>query len=615
MDVIWVNGRRLGEDKADGGGNGARACVRLAGKFWWTMDSPPSPPVPGPRWRAFAAWLALAVAVAVVYRGVERHRFVNFDDPMYLYENGHVTQGLTDEALGWAWTNKDTLQWQPVAWMAHLLVSETAGMQPAPHLLANLLLHALNAGLLFALLRTLTGAPGRSFAVALLFALHPVNVETAAWASQLKSTLSTAFGLGALLAYARTARRGGGFSPGALGLLLLSLLAKPMLVAFPVLLALLDFWPLQRLPATRGTGARKAWGRWLLEKAPYLLVAGVIALVTAMPWGAHPEMATVHGPDWQRLAAVPVNYVRYLGLLFWPADLAVLYPEKLDYPPLMQIGALLLLLGVTFAAWRLRSRQPALLVGWGWFLFTLFPVSGIVQLGPQWIADRYLYVPGIGLLLTVGWLAAAALENRGRPWQPVLAGLAAVACGWLAHTQAGYWENSLTLWQHAAAVTPPSATGHINLGNALLEAGRYPEAEAELAAAVALGPNDPRPYLNLAIIARQRGAPARAMDLLRHALALAPKDARIYSNLGSLLDDRGEKAEARSLLEKAVQLRPDLAEARINLGVLLAQAGDLDGALANFETAARLKPGDPAVIRNLQLVRRQIAARAAGTAR
>ncbi len=573
------------------------------------MDSPPSPPAPGSRRLALAAWLALAVAIAVVYRGVERHRFVNFDDPMYLYENGHVSAGLTAEGLRWAWTNKDTLQWQPVAWMAHMFVSGTAGMQPAPHLLANLLLHALNAGLLFALLRALTGAPGRSFAVALLFALHPVNVETAAWASQLKSTLSTAFGLGALLAYARSARRGGGFSPGALGLLLLSLLAKPMLVAFPVLLALVDFWPLRRLPAARGPGAPAAWGRWLLEKAPYLVAVAAIALVTALPWGAHPEMNTVHGPDWPRLAAVPCNYVRYLGLLFWPARLAVLYPENLDYPRLQVAGALLLLLGVTFAAWRLRRRQPALLVGWGWFLFTLFPVSGIVQLGPQGIADRYLYVPGIGLLLAAVWLAADALGGRARFWPPVLTGLAAVVCGGLAHTQAGYWENSLTLWTRAAAVTPPSAVRHVNLGNALLDAGRDAEAETEFAAAIALAASDPRPYVNLAIIARRRGDPVRAVALLRHALALAPKDARIYSNLGSLLDDLGEKREARSLLEKAVELRPDLAEARINLGVLLASAGDLDRALACFEAAARLKPGDPAVEQNLQLVRRQLAAR------
>lgn len=571
------------------------------------MEPPPPNPAPGAAWRTVVVWLALALAVAAVYHGVARHRFVNFDDPMYLFENGHVTPGLTADGVRWAWTNKDTLQWQPVTWLAHMLVSEAAGMQPAPHLLANLLLHALNAGLLFLLLRTLTGAPGRSLVVALLFAVHPVNVETAAWASQLKSTLSTAFCLAGLLAYARAARRGGGFSLGALVALVLSLLAKPMMITFPVLLVLLDFWPLQRLPAARGPVP--AWGRWLLEKIPFLVVAGVIALVTALPWGTHPEMATVHGVEWPRLAALSCNYVRYLGLVFWPANLAVLYPENINYPPLAEAGALGLLLAITAAAWLRRQRQPALLVGWGWFLFTLFPVSGIVQLGPQGIADRYLYVPAIGLLLAVVWLVADALLGRGRVLAPVLAGAAVAAGGVLAYSQVGYWENSLTLWRHAAAVTAPSATEHINLGNALLGAGRDAEAAAELAAAVPLGPDDPRPYVNLAVIAQRRGDAPEAVGLLRHALALAPKDARIYSNLGSLLDDRGEKTEARALLEKSVQLRPDLVEARINLGVLLAQAGELDAALASFEAAARLKPGDPAVTRNLQLVRAQLAAR------
>ncbi|HRG56536.1 MAG TPA: tetratricopeptide repeat protein, partial [Lacunisphaera sp.] len=342
------------------------------------------------------------------------------------------------------------------------------------------------------------------------------------------------------------------------------------------------------------------------ENLPYAVVAGVIVLVTALPWGAHPEMATVHGVEWPRLAALPCQYFRYLGLVFWPADLAVLYPEKLDYPPLLEVGALLLLLAITSAAWRWRGRHPALLVGWAWFGLSLFPVSGIVQLGPQGIADRYLYVPGIGLLVAVVWLVADVLPAR---WPARVAGVAAAACIWLAQEQAGHWENSLTLWSHASAVTAPSAIRHINLGNALMLAGRDAEAEARLAAAISLAPRDPRPLVNLAVIAQRHGDAAKAVGLLRQARALAPADARICSNLGSLLDDRGEKAEGRALLETAVQLNPALVEARINLGVVLAQAGELDAALASFEAAARLKPGDPAVMHNLELVRGQIAAR------
>ncbi|MDI1318724.1 MAG: tetratricopeptide repeat protein, partial [bacterium] len=543
------------------------------------MEPPPTNPAARIRGRAVVAWLALVLAVAVVYHGIGRHRFVNFDDPVYLFENGHVTPGLTADGVVWAFTNKETGLWQPSVWIAHMLVSELAGMQPAPHLMTNLLLHALNAGLLFLLLRTLTGVTGRSFVVALLFAVHPANVEAVAWASQLKSTLSTAFFLFGLLAYAREARRGGGVSFVALLALLLSLLAKPMLVSFPLLLVLMDFWPLQRLPAERGRMAGAAWGRWLVGKLPFVLLVGVIAILTVVPWDLSPEMPVVHGPEWARVAALPLNYLSYVGCFFWPAGLAVLYPERLDYPPLVEVGALLLMLVISAVVWRRRKPQPALLVGWSWFLITLVPVSGIVQLGPHGLADRYLYVPGIGLLIAAVWLVADALAGQWRGWQPVLAGFAVMISGGLAHRQVSYWENSLTLWQHAAAVTRPSYVRHVNLGNALLEAGREPEAEAEFVAAINLQGNNPRPYVNLAVIAQRRGDLAKAVALLRQARALAPADARIYSNLGSLLDDRGEKTEARALLEKAVRLRPDLLEARINLGVLLARAGNLDEAL------------------------------------
>jgi Flp pilus assembly protein TadD len=274
-----------------------------------------------------------------------------------------------------------------------------------------------------------------------------------------------------------------------------------------------------------------------------------------------------------------------------------------------------LLAGISLLAWRSRRSCPALAFGWGWFMVTTLPVSGILVIGPHDWADRYLYVPGMGLLVAVVWLVDGWAGATARRWPVALLGATVALFAALTFVQVGYWRDSLTLWRHAAAVTPPSAVRHVNLGNALLVAGRHPEAETEFAAAIALAGNDPRPYVNLAVIARERGDPARAVALLRHALALAPRDARICSNLGSLLDDLGEKAEARSLLEKAVALRPELVEAQINLGVLLAQAGELDRALACFEAAARLKPDDPAVARNLELVRRQLAAQPAGSSR
>lgn len=551
------------------------------------------------------AWLALTVVIGAIYGGVGGHQFVNFDDPMFLYENNHVRAGLTAEGLRWAWTNKDAVLWQPVAWMGHMLVSALGGMRPAPHLLVNLALHALNAGLLFSVLRVLTGRPGRSFAVALLFAVHPVNVETAAWASQLKSTLSTFFFLLGLLAYAREGEPGGRGRFGVLLAFALSLLAKPMMLFFPVVLALLDFWPLRRLPAA---GDRAGWSRWLGGKLPYLILAGVLLGMTLLPWTAPAaaDVAPMQAPDWARLRAVPCNYVGYLGLMAWPVDLAVLYPERLDHSTWAVIGSGLLLLAVSAWAWHLRFRIPALLFGWAWFLVTMIPASGLLRAGQHGLADRYLYVPGIGLLVALVWPLADLLAARGRWLRPALLAGAALALGGRAHGQVAYWADSVSLWTHAAAVTPPSAVGYVNLGNALLAAGRDREADAEFVAAIAWEGRDPRPYVNRAVIARRQGDNARAIALLRQALTLAQRDARIYSNLGSLLDDVGDKAEARHLLEQAVQLNPGLVEAQINLGVLLAQAGHLEGARACLEAAARLRPDDPAIKHNLQLVLKQL---------
>lgn len=555
-----------------------------------------------------AGWLVLVLAILAVYYGIWEHQFVNFDDPMYLYENAHVTVGLTAESMSWAWTNKDAILWHPLTWLSHQLVSELAGMQPGPHLLVNLALHGLNAGLLFILLRVLTGAAGRSFAVALLFAVHPVNVETAVWASQLKSTLSTCFFLLGLLGYVRHSHRGGdGFSRTALGAMILSLLAKPMVVSFPLLLFLLDFWPLQRLPSFHGQAVLGGWSRWLLAKIPFVLVAGVVVVLVAWPWGAHPEMNTMHGFEWRRIAALPCNYARYLSLLVWPANLAVLYPEALDYSQWAKIGALFLLLGISAATWVLRWRHPALLVGWAWFLFTLLPVSGLVGIGPQGLADRYLYIPGIGLFIAVIWIGADAVPDRWTGLRPLLVGVVAVVCGGLAHGQVHYWRNSLALWQHAAAVTPPSSTLHVNLGNALLTEGRDREAAVEFRAAILMREKDFRPYVNLAIIAQHAGNTGEAINTMRQALALAPTDARILSNLGSLLQDAGQLPAARQFLERAVALQPNLPEAQTNLGVLLAQAGELSRALACFQAAARLKPDDPTMQQNLRLVLQQLA--------
>jgi len=373
-----------------------------------------------------------------------------------------------------------------------------------------------------------------------------------------------------------------------------------MMVTFPLLLALLDYWPLRRLPFT---GAA-AWMRWVLGKLPYMVVAGALALITARPLGAHADLGAIHAFEWSRLTAVPWNYIVYLKMLFWPTNLAVLYPAGHDHPLILEIGSAILLLAISFGVW--RAQRPVLLLGWTWFVLTLVPVSGILRIGPQDLADRYLYLPGVGLLAAVVWGTADAMEGRCHRLRFVAALAVAAVLGALAYVQVRSWKSSLTLWQQAAAVTRPNATMHTNLGNALLEVGRDTEADTEFEAAIKLNKYDPRPYVNQAVIAQRRNDHVKAIALLRQALTLAPEDPRVCSNLGSLLDDMGESVEARQLLEKAVQLRPELAEAWLNLGVLRAKAGELIDARMCFEAATRLKPGDPAAEKNLRLVRNQL---------
>jgi Flp pilus assembly protein TadD len=558
--------------------------------------------------RAIRAWLVAAplLAVALVYHEVPFHDFVNFDDPMFLYENGHVARGFTWEGFVWAWTNKDAVLWHPLAWIGHMAVAETAGMNPAAHLLVNLGLHAANACLLGVLLYRLTGMPWRSLAVAVLFALHPVNVEVAAWASQLKTTSSAFFFLLGVFAYVRGIERGRESGWIVLLLFAVSMLAKPALVFFPAVLVLLDFWPLRRIPA-RGDGP--GWRRWTAGKLPFMILAAVLLSLTMLPWttAAAADVAPMQLPDWRRLGAVPGNYAGFLKLFVWPLDLAVLYPESHDMNPFAVLGAAGLLAAVTVWIWVSRTRRPELLTGWLWFVVLLLPASGVLRAGQHTLADRYLYVPSIGLMIAVVWSISGWLKPRARGLSWFAWVGCAVPLGLLAERQTSYWADSTSLWRRAAAVTPPNEVRHINLGNALLAVGAEREAEAEFRAAIRLEAENPRPYVNLAILEQRRGRTLEAVQLFRQARALAPTDARILSNLGSLLDDLGQQAEARLLLEQATRLNPLLPEAWVNLGVLHAKSGDLGSARGSFEAALRLRPDHPEALRNMGVLLRQMA--------
>ena len=546
-------------------------------------------------------WLWLCVAVLLIYAQVATHEFNNYDDTTYITHNPHVTGGLTLQGVQWAFRENTLGMWHPLTGLSHMLDWQLFGAWAGGHLAGNVVLHALNAGLLFVLLRRMTGAGWPSFAVALLFAVHPLNVESVAWASQRKSTLSGLFFLLTLLAWQRYKSEKSIFAYLlAVGWYALGLMSKPMLVTLPGVLLLLDIWPLHKEKWT----IRSATGL-LIEKVPFAVLALAATVMLLNPRGSSlPGLGLESGFSGQRWIRAVANLAVYLRRLVWPADLAVLYPHRLTVPLLELLGTLAVLGAMTALAW--RGRRP-LLVGWLWFLVMIFPVSGVMPIGPHEQADRYAYLPGIGFFIMVVWLIPPKFWDRPR-WQsgPVIAAVGLVF-GVVSWWQAGFWRNSLTLWSRAVALYPPSVVQQVNYGNALSEAGRNAEAERCFELVAGFAPNDPQAFINLATIRNQRGEKEAAMGLLEQALRADPGNAQAHGMLGSFLHDVGRVAKGRQHLETAIKLDPGLGSAHLNLGVLLAQQGDLSDAERCFETAARLLPGDPAAEQNLALVRRQLA--------
>ena len=472
--------------------------------------------------------LALTLSTLVVYWQVQGHAFVTLDDYQYVVENPHVRHGLTPQGIVWAFTTGYASNWHPLTWLSHMLDCTLYGLNPKGHHLNSLLLHLANTLLLFWVLRRMTAALWRSAFVAALFALHPLHVESVAWVAERKDLLSTLFWMMTVGAYARYVER-----PG-LGRYLLTLLlfafglmAKPMLVTLPFVLLLLDYWPLGR--------RHLAPLRLIREKLPFFALTTISSIITfsvQKSWGA--VISTLPLKD--RIANALVSYVTYIGKTMWPVNLACFYPHPLDTLPRWQVGgSLLLLVGISIFVIRAGRRCPYLPVGWFWYLGTLVPVIGLVQVGAQAMADRYTYIPLIGLFLITAWTAAEVGSKRSRLrmslWVGMLLPFLAVG-SWL---QAQSWRTSVTLFEHALAVTRNNQIAHNNLGNILARQGRFKEASYHLSAAVRLNPN--------------------------HATS--------QNNLGSLFMQQGRLQEAIAHLSKAVQIDPEMQEARFNLRIAL----------------------------------------------
>lgn len=545
-----------------------------------------------------SAWIvsaALALAVAVTYAPVATHGFVNWDDPDYVTNNAMVRQGLTSAGFRWAFTTAHAANWHPLTWLSHMLDVQLFGLDAGSHHVVSVILHIASTLLLFGWLRRTTGTIGRSSFVAALFALHPAHVESVAWVAERKDTLSAVFWMASLWAYTAYVRRPSRTRYSIVFVCIaLGLMAKPMLVTLPFVLLLVDIWPLRRL--TVGWSMRMDWsqlGRRTIEKTPLIALALASSVATFIAQSRGGAVARLDAyPLGLRAANAIVSYIAYIGEAFWPVRLAVVYPPRPMPSPWMLAGAVAILIVISVLAVRWAETRPYVLVGWLWYLGTLVPVIGLVQVGSQPMADRYTYVPLIGLFMMVAWGIHDVLAGRHafRFVAPAGAAVAIVGVAVLAQRQVRYWRDDLTLWSHALAVTNGNARAHNNLANALSDRRRVADAVVHYREAIRIQPNFGEAHSNLANSLAGQGLIDEATREYIVALQYRPTDPFAHNGLGSILDEQGKVAEAIAHYEAALRVAPDMVGARNNLGVALVKQGRVDDAIREFLEAIRVNP-------------------------
>ncbi len=567
-------------------------------------------------WRTTLVCALLSVATLATFWPVVRCDFINLDDHNYVVENPVVQAGLTWKTVAWAFTTGRCGNWHPLTWLSHMLDVQLFGLNPGGHHLTSLLLHTADTLLLFFLLKQMTGALWRSAFVAALFAVHPLHVESVAWVSERKDVLSTFFFLLTLLAYARYVKwpavgirspesevqisglgsNGRGSRPWYLAALVffaLGLMSKPMLVTLPFLLLLLDYWPLQRLELKPQRPKLRTWLPLLMEKLPFFGLAAASCLVT---FAAQKNGGAVTGWDHLSPATRGLNalasYALYLRKTIWPADLAVFYPYSLSGLPELAAESLVVLAGISILVFINLRKRPWLAVGWLWYLGTLVPVIGIVQVGWQSMADRYTYIPLIGIFTGITW----GVADLTMAWPRRKIALATTAlivvgvCVGLTSLQVRQWKNSETVFRHALAVTTDNMLAHIQLGGALAERGKIDEAATHFAEAVRIQPRYWRALGELGFLRMRQGKIEEGMDYCRAALAIKPSYADAHASLGLALAIEGRLPEAVPEYEAACRLDPGSANFRTSLAKVLVRVGKTNEAAGCFQEALKLQP-------------------------
>ncbi|MGD0215512.1 MAG: tetratricopeptide repeat protein [Terriglobales bacterium] len=550
--------------------------------------------MPQPRTAVALLGLLLFLSTLALYYPALQNGFVNYDDPAYVTSNVHVQQGLTARNLAWAFTSTADANWHPLTRISHMLDAQLFGLAPTGHHAQSVLWHALNVVLLFLLLAKTTGYLGRSALVAGLFAVHPLNVESVAWVAERKTVLSTFFWLLALAAYGWYAKRPrvGRYLLVAL-LFALGLMAKPMVITLPFALLLVDFWPLQRFPAT-------PISKLVLEKIPLLALSAGSAAITVYAQRVGGAVGSTQLlPMAMRIKNAIYSYLIYMEKAVWPSGLAVFYPHPEGSLALWKVlGTSALLAAVTALFWHFRERRY-LLVGWFWFLGTLVPVIGIVQVGRQAWADRYAYLPLWGLFVIGVWLASegAARVSLSRAAQVAIAIVVLLGYSVMAHIQIGYWRNSYSLFTHAIQVTDGNPIAEGNLGSALMEMRRPDLAIAHVERAIRLMPTFSTAHYNLGILLQRQNELDGALREYQLALKYGSDGlevAQTHNNLGVLLNQLGRRDDAAAEFTQALALNPLEQNSLLGRGMIEYEERELDAALHDFSRAAQIAPSPQA---------------------
>jgi tetratricopeptide (TPR) repeat protein len=533
----------------------------------------------------------LAVTVWIAFGQTLRHEFINYDDDEYVYENPTVTSGLTLRGIQWAFTHIHAGNWHPLTTISHMLDCQLYGLQPWGHHLTNVLLHTAAAIFLFLALRRLTGTLWPSALVAAIFAIHPLHVESVAWVSERKDVLSGVFFALTLWAYARYAR-GDQPSPGRYEIVLilfaLGLMCKPTLVTVPFVLLLLDYWPLRRFDTVQ------SFRPLVVEKIPLFVLSAASCVVTILA-----QQEAIIGIRQltfaERVANAVVSYLVYLGKTLYPAHLAAVYPYPRDHLPVAQaIPAFLFLLIISATFFLCRRKYPFLLVGWLWFLGMLVPMIGIVQVGQQPWADRYTYLPQIGLCIMAVWGATELLSHWRRQREVAIAIAVVIIAGLLVQSclQTSYWRNSEVLWKQALANTLNNHIAENNLGAYFLTKGRLDEAAVHFREAIRIYPTYPKAHNNLGYVLATKGNWAEAIPFYEAALRSQPAYAKAHNNLAIALAQVGRTGEALAHFHEALRIDENYADAHCNLGILLLRLGRRDEAVTQLRESLRIKPDD-----------------------